>query len=253
MLRIIHRPPFIIHHYPSLGSTNDQLKQMIGAPEFTCVVADQQTAGRGRRDRSWLSSRGDGLYLSLLLCPPLQPQELPLLSLMAAVAVTETVACYTRSGLDIKWPNDVLIHERKVSGILIEGVSSGKSRSRIVVGIGVNLNHRSFPPELSETATSLALECGRFIEPAEFRDQLLAQLLIWYEHLCHEGKQIILRHWQRLSSYAQGKRITVTFDHEQLTGETAGLSETGALLLRTDTGEMKTLLAGEVSRVRSSE
>src|SRR6266545_3495843 len=100
MPRIIHRPPFIIHHHPSLGSTNDQLKQMSDAPEFTCVVADEQTAGRGRRARAWLSTPGDGLYLSVLLRPTLPAQKIPLLSLMSAIAVAETVARYAVAGLD---------------------------------------------------------------------------------------------------------------------------------------------------------
>src|SRR2546421_814672 len=144
MPRIIHRPPFIIHHYDSLGSTNDQLKQMSDAPEFTCVVADEQTAGRGRRARTWLSTPGDGLYLSVLLRPTLPAQKIPLLSLMSAIAVAETVARRAVAGLDIKWPNDVLAGERKLSGILVEGISSNTDVPRIIVGIGVNLNHRSF-------------------------------------------------------------------------------------------------------------
>lgn len=253
MCQIIHRPPFIIHHYLSLSSTNDQLKQMAEAPEFTCVVADEQTAGRGRRTRTWLSTPGDGLYLSVLLRPTCASQKIPLLSLMAAIAVAETAAKYVAASLDIKWPNDVLAGERKLSGILVEGASAGASAPRIILGIGVNLNHASFPPELHDAATSLRLESGRPVNPAEFRDELLAALARWYGRMRGENESAIVHRWQELSSYARGKQIVVTLDDEQLIGETAGLTETGSLRVRTPDGSIRVILAGEVSRLRKSD
>ena len=251
-MQLIHRPPFIIQHYPALGSTNDHLKQMTAAPEFTCVTADEQTAGRGRRDRTWHSAPGDGLYLSVLLRPLLAPERIPLLSLMCAVAVSEAIARYNVAGTDIKWPNDVLVNERKLSGILIEGIA-GADTPRIIAGIGVNLNHRDFPAELAQTATSLALECGRQIDAAEFRDRLLISLARWYETLRHGNGHLILNRWQHLSSYVHGKRIVVTLNDEQLSGVTAGLTESGALLVRTASGAVRTIIAGEVSRLRSDD
>jgi BirA family biotin operon repressor/biotin-[acetyl-CoA-carboxylase] ligase len=250
---LIHRPPFVIHHYASLGSTNDQLKQMTDAPEFTCVTAEEQTAGRGRRARAWLSTPGDGLYLSVLLRPPWPAPRLPLLGLMSSIVVAEAVARRVATGVDIKWPNDVLIHERKVSGILAESASDGTSAPRVIVGIGVNLNHRGFPPELSGTATSLFLECGLRTSPEEFRDELLALLAEWYERARGGGARLILRRWQELSSYARGQQVLVTLDDEQLRGVTAGLADTGALRLRTPAGEVRTILAGEVSRLRKGD
>jgi len=225
---------------------------MVDAPEFTCVIADEQTAGRGRRRRTWLSPPGDGLYLSILLRPAWPSRKIPLLSLMASIVVAETVARYGIAGLDIKWPNDVLANERKLSGILVEGASVGTEAPRIVIGIGVNLNHRGFPPELGGEATSLAVECGRPVEPAEFRDQLLVIFAEWYEAARRQGEQLIVRRWQELSSYACGKPVTVTLDDEQIIGETAGLTDTGALLVRAREGELRTILAGEVSRLRRS-
>src|SRR5215813_5539876 len=182
---IIHHPPFTIHHFASLGSTNDQLKAMAAAPEFTCVVADEQTAGRGRRARAWYSSPGDGLYLSVLLLPRSDSSsKLPLIGLSAAVAVAETMIERGVAGVDIKWPNDVLVNERKISGVLAEAVSAGSESLRLVLGIGVNLNHRSFisgPPELGETATSLVIETGGPVVVEEFRDRLLEKIAQWYE------------------------------------------------------------------------
>lgn len=190
---------FQIHHYETVSSTNDLLKAMTGAPEFTVIVADEQTAGRGRRSRSWHSSAGDGLYLSLLLCPRNEKAPLSLLSLAAAISVAETIRGIPVRGVDIKWPNDVLIHDLKVSGILIEGSSTGGQASRVIVGIGVNLNAKSFPAELAETATSLFLESGKLIDAVLFRDNLLDRLGEWYAIWNVGENASIIRAWESLS------------------------------------------------------
>lgn len=248
---VIHRPPFTIHHFTSLGSTNEQLKQMSGAPEFTCVVADEQTAGRGRYARQWHSAPGEGLYLSVLLRPP-SSANLPLLSLMAAVAVAETLLARGVAGVDIKWPNDVLVNERKLCGILAEVASAGREARRVILGIGVNLNQQSFPAELSASAISLRLEMGQPVAVDQFRDQLLGQLARWYE-LWQRDPQAITIRWQELSGYAQGQAVVIALADEQLVGVTAGLTESGALRLRTADGAVRTILAGEVTRLRKRE
>src|SRR5262245_10290190 len=166
-------PPFFIHHFTAIDSTNDQLKRMVEAPEFTCVVADRQTAGKGRHGRSWHSAEGDGLYLSVLLYPQGPPEKITSLSLMAGIAVAEVLIALDVPFVDIKWPNDVLVNERKVCGILVEGTSSNADRYRIILGIGVNLNHRSFPEKLSRTATSLLIETGNPVDLERFCEQLL--------------------------------------------------------------------------------
>jgi len=250
---IIHHPPFIIHHFTSLGSTNDHLKEMIAAPEFTCVVADQQTAGRGRRERTWLSSPGAGLYLSILFLPKTDSlSKIPLISLLAAVAVAETLIERGVPGVDIKWPNDVLAGERKISGILAEAASAGSESLRLILGVGVNLNHQSFPPELSETATSVAIETGGRVVVEAFRDQLLEKIARWYEPWRHDKFASIINRWQQLSTYARDQQVSVTLDDEKITGVTAGLTETGALRLVVDGGEVKIILAGEVTRLRKT-
>lgn len=248
-MQLINRPPFTIQHFATLGSTNDYLKQLADAPEFTCVIADEQTAGRGRRTRIWVSTPGEGLYLSLLLRPPASA-NIALLSLLAAVAVAETLAQYNVADLDIKWPNDVLLGERKVCGILVEGASSGAQALRVIVGIGVNLNHQQFPPEICETATSLALHLGYAVDAAELRDRLLARLALWYARWQQDEGRSVLERWQQLSSYAQGQNVAVTLDDEQVIGTTVGLTKDGALLLQLPDGTRRTLLVGEVSKLR---
>jgi BirA family biotin operon repressor/biotin-[acetyl-CoA-carboxylase] ligase len=251
---IIHRLPFTIHHFASLGSTNDQLKAMVDAPEFTCVVADEQTAGRGRRERNWYSTQGDGLYLSILFLPRSDSaSKLPLTGLLAAVAVAETLIDRGVAGVDIKWPNDVMVNGRKISGVLAETVSAGSESIRLVLGVGVNLNHRSFPPELREMATSFAIETGERIAVEEFRGLLLERIAYWYE-LWRRGETArVIDRWSRLSTYARGQRIAVAMENEKYTGVTDGLTETGALRLVTGGGEVKTILAGEVTRLRKDD
>lgn len=248
---IVHRPPFTIHHFDKLGSTNDALKTMTGEPEFTCVVADEQSAGRGRRDRQWHSSPGDGLYLSVLLLPG-TTWKLSLLSLMAAVCVAETLIERQVAGVDIKWPNDVLVNDRKLSGILVESVSTGGGDPRIIVGIGVNLNHESFPDELAATATSLKIETGRATAVDEFLDQLLRRLAVWYACWKSGNQVLILDRWQELSSYAHGQQVTITLDAERFEGETCGVTEDGALLVKLADGGVRMVLAGEVARLRKN-
>ena len=242
---------FLIHHFKTIGSTNDQLKSMISAPEFTVVTADEQTAGRGRRDRTWHSRAGDGLYLSLLVCPQrtLAPQSL--LSLATAVATAEAIAAFVPTGVDIKWPNDVLISSRKVSGILIEGSTSDPAVSRIIIGIGVNLNSEDFPEELKKTATSILMETGQPVEPVHFRDYLLEKLGHWYQ-IWHAGEvKMILDRWRSLSSYAFGRDVRVVTDTGDVVGTTCGLAGDGALLVQVPGGEVRTIISGEVQSLRA--
>ena len=250
---VCFHPPFTIHHYETLGSTNDRLKQMLDAPEFTCVTADEQSAGRGRRERVWHSAPGEGLYLSVLLRPEIRTDQFPLLSLMAAVAVAETVfqqAVMLRFHLDIKWPNDVLVNGHKLSGILIESTTVPHAPPRVIVGIGVNLNHQTFPPELSEIATSLRIESRQNFNVASFRNCLLTNLALWYEELRRNRAHKVLTRWQELSTYAHGKQVIVQFDHDELRGETCGLNESGALQLKTESGTIHSLLVGEIKHLR---
>ncbi len=240
---------FIIHRFPTLGSTNDYLKSLPDAPAFTVIVAEEQTAGRGRRDRAWHSSPGDGLYVSILLRPERQLKYLSLISLLAAIAVDEAMREHGIDGVDIKWPNDVLLNGRKVCGILAEGMNAGASH-RIILGIGVNLNHSQFPAALAETATSIARETGTRVSAADFLSRLLARIGYWYERWREGNYAQIIERWESLSSFARGARVAVTTDEEQITGTTDGLTDAGALRLVTDRGETKIILTGEVARLR---
>ncbi len=217
------------------------------------IVANEQTAGRGRRQRTWHSSPGDGLYFSLLLRPERSISSLALISLFAGIAVAEALGHLGADEVDIKWPNDVMIGDRKVSGILSEGASSEPASARVIVGIGVNLNHRHFPSEIEATATSVYLATGRKTDLALFLDQVLDRLKAWYEVWAAGGTTRIIRRWEELSTYAFGVQVRVTTDEEEVTGLTQGLSSNGGLAVRTTDGQVRTMLVGEVRRLRSEQ
>lgn len=254
MPAIITHSPFEIHHLPVVDSTNDYLKAMTEAPEWTCAMADQQTAGRGRHAHPWHSAPGEGLYLSILLRPPAAHKGIPLLSLMTAIVVAETLIELGVAGVDIKWPNDVLVNERKISGILVESAGFSIADSlRVIVGVGVNLNHTAFPEHLRDIATSYRIERGSTIEIDEFRDRLLDRFARWYERWREDEEPALLDRWRSLSSYAEGKEVLVVLNGDKLTGVTAGINDDGALLVRTDNGQVRAILAGEVMKLRKTD
>jgi BirA family transcriptional regulator, biotin operon repressor / biotin---[acetyl-CoA-carboxylase] ligase len=242
---------FAVHRFETVGSTNtvaaEQAKN--GAPEGYCVVARQQTAGRGRHGRTWISERGAGLYLSLVLRPLLPVEQLPLITLMAGVAAYDT---FHHLGLspDIKWVNDILLNERKVSGVLAETVETPIGNA-VVLGIGINLTSGNIPSEMVSTATSLQDE-GAPIDSVE--EVLLERLDDWYAVLTGEkGAGAIIQAWRQRSSYYSGKAVRITLHENVIEGITDGLEPNGALRVRSHDGVHTIVHAGEVERLRSAE
>jgi BirA family biotin operon repressor/biotin-[acetyl-CoA-carboxylase] ligase len=252
------RPTFLIHHLSTVDSTNTYLKKMLQAPEWTVVTADEQTAGRGRHANHWHSSVGDGLYLSVLLRPTAEPGSIPrgmgLLSLLAAVAAAEALEGLGLRGIDIKWPNDLLVEDRKIGGILIETETSASGLlERAILGIGINLNQVEFPPPLDETATSYRLETGKRLELGLVREAFLERLSRWYRRWQEGEFEEIRRCWLASSSYGSGRVVEVTVAGVRVEGVTAGLDSEGGLLLVTSGGEVRTIVTGEVRRLRPFE
>ncbi|MFL6282725.1 MAG: biotin--[acetyl-CoA-carboxylase] ligase [Pyrinomonadaceae bacterium] len=241
-----------ILRFDSLPSTNTEAARQasLGAAEGLCIVAREQTAGRGRRERAWVSPKDSGLYFSVVLRPRLEAREWPLITLAAAVATRDALeeACALRA--DIKWPNDLLASGRKLCGILAETVESAAGRA-VVLGIGINLTNRAFPPEILASATSVEEETGRAPDPAQLLNALMHQLARRYEelHACG-GAALILREWEARSSYAHGRRVRVALAEESFEGTTRGLEPDGALRVETDAGLIQTVRAGDVTAVR---
>ena len=246
----------MILRFDSLPSTNTEAAReaALGAAEGLCVVAREQTRGRGRRERVWVSPADAGLYFSIVLRPAaLAAEAWPLITLMAALAVTEALAETCALEADIKWPNDIMARERKLCGILAETVETEMGRA-VILGIGVNLDDRAFPPELKETATSVASLTGNAPDAETLLQSLLRAVSSRYAALqLTGGAQEIIREWSRRSSYAHDRRVRVALATETFDGWTRGLEPDGALRVETDRGEIRIVRAGDVTSLRGSD
>lgn len=237
--------------YESVTSTNSEIARLAaeGAEEGLGVVADEQTAGRGRLQRSWSSPKGAGLYFSILLRPRIAVDRWPLITFVAALATSDALLEGGTVQTDIKWPNDLLASERKICGILAEAIETPTGRA-VVVGIGINLTNNAFPQDLLGVATSVAQESGRQPERETILAALLGALARWYS-LLHEpdGAEKIIAAWASRSSYASDKLVQVTNGDEVLRGITRGIENDGALRLETAQG-IQLIRAGDVTSVR---
>jgi BirA family biotin operon repressor/biotin-[acetyl-CoA-carboxylase] ligase len=243
-----------ILRFDSLPSTNFEAARRAteGAAEGLCVVAGEQTAGRGRLQRQWASPKGAGLYFSIILRPSFEQSAWPLLTLMAAVAVHDSLRDSCGLETDIKWPNDVLANDKKLCGILAETVETSRGRA-VVVGIGINLTKHSFPAEFAGIATSVEVAAGQNPELEVVLAALVSSLVSYYQTLKQPGgPEEILREWAARSTYGEGKRIRVVESNATLVGTTRGLESDGALRVETDDGKMRIVRAGDVRLLRQA-
>lgn len=243
---------FTILRFDTIASTNTEAlnQARLGADEGLCVVARRQTAGRGRHGRVWISEADAGLYFSIVLRPKIETRFLPLITLMTAVAVYDTLRETFNLECDIKWANDIHVRDKKICGILAETAETSKGLA-VVVGIGINLKSSNFPPEIAEIATSIEAETGRKINSAELLEALTRFLGYHYEILREtSGASKIRREWTRRSSYATGKNVRVFLENETICGATDGIEENGALRVQIETGETRIIQAGDVEKLR---
>ena len=243
-----------ILQFDSICSTNteaiNQAKR--GAEEGLCVVANEQTAGRGRHGRNWVSEKNSGLYFSIILRPQKATKFLPLITLMTSIAVYETLKETYDLQPDIKWSNDVLVYEKKICGILAETAETPKGLA-IIVGIGINLTSKNFPAEISDTATSIEQTSGKKANAEELTESLIKFLIYFYSIFSgEEGEKEIINEWSKRSSYFSGKNVKVDLGNEIFTGVTCGLADNGALKVKKETGEIIEIQAGDVEKLRSS-
>jgi BirA family biotin operon repressor/biotin-[acetyl-CoA-carboxylase] ligase len=243
---------FTIIRYDSIDSTNaEALRQArSGASEGLCVIAAEQTAGRGRLGRQWVSEKDAGLYLSIVLRPTLETDFLSLITLMAGVAVSDTLS---EIGLrpDIKWVNDILIGERKICGILAEAAETAGGLA-VIVGIGINIRVPELGSGSSNTPTSVNEALGRKAEVDQIVATLLDFVRYFYDILQSEnGPANIIEEWRRRSTYFSGKRVSVSVGEEVFAGTTNGLDEHGGLRVKTDDGGVKVIRSGDVERLRA--
>lgn len=242
-----------IIYLDSVASTNTEASRRAhaGAPEGVTVVANEQTAGRGRLDRQWLSPPNAGLYASIILRPTLKLESWTLIPLMAAVSVREALIDSCDLDTDIKWPNDIIAGERKLCGILAETIETGLGRAAIL-GIGINLTSAAFPTELQHVATSIEETTGRIPNREALLNSLLNAVGNRYEELQgSDGGSKTIAAWTENSSYANRKTVLITSEEMSFKGITRGLERDGALRVETDDGQIHIVRAGDVTRLRS--
>jgi BirA family transcriptional regulator, biotin operon repressor / biotin---[acetyl-CoA-carboxylase] ligase len=238
-----------IHHFFSIPSTNTEAMQAAGqgAPEGSVFFTEQQTAGRGRGGHQWESSPSAGIYCSAVLRPPRSPADVLLISMVTGIAVCDAVRELTGLNPDLRWPNDVLFHDRKFCGILTELHAEAKKVHYIVTGIGVNVNQQEFPEEIRPIATSLRLESGRDWPRVEIAAAILKSLDREYRTFVADparARENIFVRFEQNSSYVRGRPVHVE-ENGGYEGITAGLDERGFLRVQTANG-IRTVLSGGV-------
>ncbi|HEV7966258.1 MAG TPA: biotin--[acetyl-CoA-carboxylase] ligase [Candidatus Acidoferrales bacterium] len=238
-----------IFHFFKIDSTNSVAMALgeKGEPHGTVVIAEEQTAGRGRAGHQWHSEKTNGIYMTVLLRPPVSPQQAPLITLVAGLAVREAILEQTSLTPDLRWPNDLLFGRKKFCGILTEMNSEQDQIHFVAVGIGINVNHDRIPGELSKIATSLRIETQRVQSRVEIVARLLRHLDSYYNRFLLEGPGAIVARFSEVSSYAHGKRVRIETASETYTGTTEGLEPEGLLRVRRDDGRILPVISGTLS------
>jgi BirA family biotin operon repressor/biotin-[acetyl-CoA-carboxylase] ligase len=231
---------------PSVTSTMDEAASLAaaGAPAGLVIVADEQTSGRGRRGHTWHSPPGAGLYVSWLSRPALGASDVALITLAAGVGVRRGLQRATGLASDLKWPNDVLIESKKVAGILAEGLSLGSPEQAVIIGVGINVRHAVFPSDVASSATSLEVELGWPPERAQVLIEVLCGLVDCVAEV-ESDRDGILRAWRAAAPSAVGANVEWMSSGGSARGVTAGIDDTGALLIQTADG-LERVVAGEV-------
>ena len=214
-----------------------------GEPHGTVVAADRQTGGIGRHGHTWYSESPGGLYLSIVLRLTLAPDLLPVLTMALGLATQRAIDDIAEVASDLRWPNDVLLNDRKVAGIMVQG--GEVSEGALIAGIGVNVNQSEFPLELRDIATSLRNETRREFSKQVLLDRVVAESLKYAGLLAERGKRPVLEQFEAHSSFVEGKSVVVETPGGDITGITAGLDENGYLRVRTAHG-VETIVTGGV-------
>lgn len=239
------------HHVVFLNevdSTNEEAKRQgtAGAPHGTLCLAERQTDGKGRLGRNWVSTPGDGVWMSLLLRPNLAPFEVTQITLLAGLATCRAIRSLTGCDALIKWPNDIVIGGRKVVGILTEMAAQAECIDYLVVGIGINVNHSKFPEELAQKATSLSMETGKKWTRSRLVQEVLVEMEDLYDSFLTEMTSAFLDDYRKLC-VSLGKQVRVQRGSTTLQGTAIDINTRGELIIKTSQGQQATINSGEVS------
>ena len=238
-----------IIYYEQLDSTNTKIVELAkqGAKEGTVVVADSQTAGKGRRGRAWNSPAGENIYMSLLLRPHFGANVAPMLTLLMAYSVGKVLRAAGFDNVQIKWPNDLVLNNKKICGILTEMTMKETEIDHVVIGVGINVNSREFPKDLSQTATSLYLESSKISE----RKLLIEEIVnvfwdIYQQFVSHQNLSFVQKEYEEML-INKNKEVLVLEPGNEYVAYAKGINETGELLVQTNDGSERKIYAGEVS------
>ncbi|NLZ54736.1 MAG: biotin--[acetyl-CoA-carboxylase] ligase [Thermoanaerobacteraceae bacterium] len=228
-------------------STNDDAKKLAqeGAPSGTLVIAERQQGGRGRMGRAWNSPAG-GLWLSIVLRPELSPVDAPKLTIMSAVAVAEAIIQATGICAKIKWPNDILVNEKKVCGILTEISAEMDIINHVIIGIGINVNNNNFPDELKDKSRSLKQIKREEVDRIKVLTILLERLEHYYVKAENEGFQEVFERWRDLCMNL-GKKVKIIGKSESFEGTAMDIDTSGALLVKSLSGKILRVVSGDIS------
>ena len=238
-----------IIYYKQLDSTNTEIARLAteGAVHGTVVVADAQTAGKGRRGRHWESPAGENIYMSILLRPDCVPDRAPMLTLVMAYSVAKVLKELGFLDVQIKWPNDLVLSGKKICGILTEMQLRDSEIDYVVVGVGINVNTSKFPEELKDTATSLYLESGRVSDRETLVESIVEYFDEAYRQFLETQDLSFLKEAYNDMSVNVGREVRVLEPGNEYTAYAQGINTEGELLVRTQEGEEKRIYAGEVS------
>ncbi|MFH1552415.1 MAG: biotin--[acetyl-CoA-carboxylase] ligase [Candidatus Omnitrophota bacterium] len=234
-----------VYYYENIGSTNDRAYELAesGQPEGTLVIAETQTHGKGRIGRKWVSPKTGGIYMSLILRPDVETDEVPTITLVAAAAFIRAIKKTCELETRIKWPNDILVGGKKLCGILTELKAQPDRVDFLVLGIGINVNTpaKKLPPE----GTSLKIELSRHVSRAELIRCMLEEFEKDYVRFKKEGFASLREECKELS-LVLGRHVKVTEHHRSIEGLATDIDEKGALIIRTDTGRLQRVFSGDV-------
>ena len=210
-------------------------------------VADKQTAGVGRRGRSWESPGGENIYMSLLFKPEIEPAKAPMLTLVMAVAVAEGLAKVCGAEAQIKWPNDIILNKKKVCGILTEMALSGTGMKYVVIGVGINVNQKEFVPELKDKATSLSLEFSQEFDRKNIISSVLEEFYKYYDGFLRAGDLSYLQETYNQMLVNRDKQVVIHEPGNEYEARALGINEQGELVVELSDGSRQNIYAGEVS------
>ena len=241
-----------LYHFYKVDSTNAFASRLLEhdrkVADGTIILAESQTAGRGRLGRSWHSEPETGLYFTVVLRPTVPPSLAPLFTLATAVAMHNAIERDTRVDVDIKWPNDLLVGGKKICGILAEIQAEVDMVKTLIIGVGVNVNHRQLPDDISDRATSLRIASGRIQSRIEIFAEFVEEFEGLYRQFEQSGPANIIEQWTRHSSFAQGRKIEINDGVRTVSGVTRGLNPLGALRVEQKGGQIEEIYSGDVVR-----